>query len=135
MTHLKEFNSSNFIDILSDPDRGGYTAINYSAGSQWSWVYEARRGYLVRDTFDEDTAVEFVCGDQFDSSALGYCIANSCCQWVLSIGGTIMEDDVEFLINEVKSSHFTGGLVVELRGKYDDDWSYNYVEIVLEHFK
>ena len=72
---------------------------------------------------------------QFDSSTLGYCIVNNCCQWVLSIGGTIMEDDVEFLINEVKSSHFTGRQVVGLKGKYDDDWSYNYVEIVLEHFK
>ena len=119
LTHLKDFNSSNFFHIFNDPDGEGYTAIDFSAGSQWSWVYEARRGDLIRDTFDEDTTVEFVCEDQLDSSALGYCIANSCCQWVLSIGKTIMEDDVKLLINEVKRSRLTGGVIVGLRGKCD----------------
>ena len=119
LTSLKDLHSSNFIDILNDRNEQSNTTIDFSVSTQLSWVFEARRGELVRDTFGENATVEFTCDDQFDSSALGYCIANSCCKWVLSIQRRIMEDDTEQLVNEIKNSHLTGGVVIGLRGKID----------------
>ena len=119
LTSLKDLHSSNFIDVLNDRNQQSNTTIDFSVSTQLSWVFEARRGELVRDTFGENATVEFTCEDQFDSSALGYCIANSCCKWVLSIQRRIMEDDTEQLVNEIKNSHLTGGVVIGLRGKID----------------
>ena len=57
-----------------------YTFIDYTVASQVGWVYEAQRKDLVRETFDESLTVDYICEDHFDSTALGYCMAHSCCK-------------------------------------------------------
>ena len=122
LTHLKDFNSpSDFINVMDDPDNTGDTVIDYSVSTQLSWVYEAQRGDIVRDAFQENDTIEFKCEDQFDSSALGYCVANSRCKWVLSIGRAIDEDDASIFVEEAKRTHGTGGQIIGVRGKRSDD--------------
>ena len=121
LTELKEIEESSiFLDVMDKPPDYSETDIDYSLSSQVSWVYEAGRGMLIRDSFDEDKTVEFTCEDYLDSSALGYCIAHSRCKWVLTINRMIKEYDVELLVNEVRSSCNSGGLVVGLRGTIEE---------------
>jgi hypothetical protein len=122
LTHLKDFNStSDFINVMGDPDDAGDTVIDYSVSTQLGWVYEAQRGDIVRDAFEENKTVEFTCEDQFDSSALGYCVANSRCKWVLSIGRAIGEEAASIFVEEAKRTHGTGGQIIGVRGKRSDD--------------
>ena len=120
LTNLKDFSSSTqFIEVLDDSDED---ECYYSVSSQLSWVYEAKKEKLIRDTFGKDVTVEFTCNDFFDSSALGYCIANSCCNWVLSIARMVSEDDVHLMINEINTanSHSPVGVIVGLSGAFDE---------------
>ena len=124
LTDLNDIKSSPiFLDLMDIPPYHTQTSIDYCISSQVSWVYEAGKGVLIMDSFDEGETVEFNCEDHFDSSALGYCIAHSCCKWVLSIHRMIREYDVKLLINEVKSRHNSGGVVVGLRGTIEKHYS------------
>ena len=121
LTELNEIKSSSiFLDLMGAPPDDTRTAVDYSISSQVSWVYEAGRGMLIRDSFGEDETVQFTCVDDFDSSALGYCIAHSCCKWVLTVKRMIREYDVKLLVNEVKSSRNPGGVVIGLRGQFEE---------------
>ena len=115
LTKLKDLSSA--VDLLGTDYL--YEEEYYSIDTQVSWVHEARRGELIKSVFGENDTVEFICEDYFDSSALGYCIANSCCKWVLSITRIITEDDVKLLVNEIKGNHCPGGVVVGLNGTFD----------------
>ena len=124
LTKLNEMKSSTIflkvMDVQSDYSDCSKTAIDYSISSQVSWVYEAGRGMLIRDSFNEGKTVEFTSKDHFDSSALGYCIAHSCCKWVLTINRMIREYDVKLLVNEIKCSCNSKGVVVGLRGTIEE---------------
>ena len=122
LTHMKDFSVLDFKDVLDDED---YTdndsiSIDYSVSTQLSWINEAQRGELVMKSFNEDETVEYTCRDQFDSSALGYCIANSCCKWVLVFEREISEDDMRVFVAEVKSNESSGGVIIGLSAAFDD---------------
>ena len=117
LTELNDIKSSSiFLDLIDIPPDHTRTVVDYSISSQVSWVHEAGRGMLIKESFDEDKTVEFTCKDHFDSSALGYCIASSPCKWVLTIKRMIREYDVKLLVNEIQSSGKSGGVAVGLRG-------------------
>ena len=117
ITELNDIRSASmFLDLMDVIPDQTPTAVDYSISSQVSWVYEAGRGMLIRDSFDEDKTVEFTCEDNFDSSALDYCIAHSCCKWILTIKRMIRKYEVKMLVNEIENSYNSGGVVVGLRG-------------------
>ena len=121
LTELNDIKSSSmFLDLMDVIPDQNPTAADYSISSQVSWVYEAGKGTLIRNSFNEGETVEFTSKDHFDSSALGYCMAHSCCKWVLTIYRMIREFDVKMLVNEIKSSCNSGGVVVGLRGSIDE---------------
>ena len=122
LTHMKDFSVLDFKDVLDDEDDtdNDSISIDYSVSTQLSWINEAQRGELVMKSFNEYETVEYTCRDQFDSSALGYCIANSCCKWVLVFEREISEDDIRVFVAEVKSNESSGGVIIGLSAAFDD---------------
>ena len=123
ITKLKDFSTpSSFVGLLDQPRKCGYTTIDYTIRPHvCTWVYEALGKDIIKTAFHEEQTVEFSCDKLSDSAALGYCIAHSCCKWVLSVGGRIEKEEIDKLVDESQTSDYTGGIIVGLRGGFDED--------------
>ena len=131
LTKLEDLQcSSDFINLLNKPSHFSFTSIDHSISYQVSWVFEAHKEELIMEAFDENSTVEFMCKNHFDSAALGYCIAHSVCKWVLSIGRMVGEDEVQNLIDEMKYAH--GGVVIGLRGNENDSGAFDGLKVSLK---
>ena len=121
ITKLKDFSTpSSFISLLDQPKEWGYTAIDYTIRPHvCTWVYEALEKEIIKTTFHKDVTVEFASNELSESATLGYCIAHSCCKWVLSVSWMVKEE-VDVLVDESRTSDSTGGVIVGLRGWFDD---------------
>ena len=122
ITKLKDFStSSSFAGLLDQPTKCGYTAIDYTIRPHvCTWVYEALGKEMIKTAFSEDVTVEFACDYLPDSAALGYCITHSCCKWVLSVSGRMEKEEINILVDESQTSDSTGGVIVGLRGGFDE---------------
>ena len=122
ITKLKDFSTpSSFVGLLDQPRKCGYTAIDYTIRPHvCTWVYEAL-GKEIMKTFHEDVTVEFACDNLSDSAALGYCIIHSCCKWVLSVSGRMEKEKIDILVDESQTGDSTGGVIVGLRGGFDEE--------------
>ena len=120
ITKLKDFNTpSSFAGLLDQPIECGYTAIDYTIRPHvCTWVYEALGKEIIKTAFHEDVTVEFA-DDLSDSAALGYCITHSCCKWVLSVR-SMDKVEIDILVDESQASDSTGGIIVGLRGGFDE---------------
>ena len=125
LTNLEDMDEFKFIDLLDEPDEYSETDVDCAISYQADWLYEAGRGDLIQSAFDKTEIIDFVGGDSSDFSSLGYCIAESQCQWVLSVGREIREEDVDAMVEEINSSQATCGSIVGLRGKWYDDYCHN----------
>ena len=125
ITKLKDFSTpSSFVGLLDQPTKRGYTAIDYTIRPHvCTWVYEALGKEIIKATFHEDVTVEFSCDKLSDSAALGYCIAHSCCKWVLSVGGRMEKEEINILVDESRTCDSTGGVIVGLRGRFNDPFN------------
>ena len=123
ITKLKDFStSSSFAGLLDQPRKCGYTAIDYTIRPHvCTWVYEALGKEIIKRAFHDDVTVEFACNDLSDSAALGYCIAHSCCKWVLTVRDRMEEEEIDILVDESQTSDSTGGVIVGLRGGFDEE--------------
>ena len=63
--------------------------------------------------------------DSSDFSSLGYCIAESQCQWVLSVEREIREEDVKVVVETINGRQATCGIIVGLRGKWNNEDKYS----------
>ena len=126
ITKLKDFSTPlSFASLLDQPIECGYTAIDYTIRPHvCTWVYEALGKEIIKTAFHENVTVEFACDDLSDSAALGYCITHSCCKWVLSVSGEMEKNKIKMLVDEsqTRDSTDTGGVIVGLRGGFDEDW-------------
>ena len=120
ITKLKDFSThSSFAGLLDQPRKCGYTAIDYTIRPHvCTWVYEALGKEIIETAFHEDVTVEFA-DDFSDSPALGYCITHSCCKWVLSVW-SMDKVEIDILVDESQASDSTGGIIVGLRGGFDE---------------
>ena len=125
LTNLKDVVTSKFTDLLNEPDEYSKTNIDFAISYQADWLYEAGRGDLIQAAFDDTEIIEFVGDDSSDFSSLGYCIAESQCQWVLSVGREIREEDVEAMEEKINGRQATCGSIVGLRGRWNDDYCHN----------
>ena len=121
ITKLKDFSTpSSFSCLLDQPRKCGYTAIDYTIRPHvCTWVYEVLGKEIMKTAFHEDITVEFSYDKLSESAALGYCIAHSCCKWVLSVCW-MEKEEVDILVDESRTSDSTGGVIVGLRGGYND---------------
>jgi Ran GTPase-activating protein (RanGAP) involved in mRNA processing and transport len=120
LTKLEDFHC--FSDLLDEPQEYDCDYVDHGISSQVSWVYEARKGELFGEVLNESKTIEFSCNDFFDSCSLGYCMAHCQCQWVLSIGRKLGEEDVKMLVGEISRGQGTGGEIIGLRGGWDDEY-------------
>ena len=125
LTNLKDVDKSKFTDLLIEPDESSETDIDFAISYQADWLYEAGRGDLIQAAFDDSETLNFVGDDSSDFSSLGYCIAESQCQWVLSVGREIREEDVEAMEEKINGRQATCGSIVGLRGRWNDEYCHN----------
>ena len=122
LTNLKDVDKFKFTELLNEPDEYSETDIDcYQA----DWLYEAGRGDVIQAAFDDTEIIEFVGDDSSDFSSLGYCIAESQCQWVLSVGREIREEDVEAMEEKINGRQATCGSIVGVRGTWNDEYYHN----------
>ena len=133
ITKLKDFSTpSSFVDLLDQPTKCGYTAIDYTIRPHvCTWVYEALRKEIIRTTFHEDITLEYACYDYSDSAALGYCIAHSHCKWVLSYRCR-EKREIDVLIDESQTSDIGRGVIVGLRGRIMENNTFLPLNVSLE---
>ena len=86
-----------------------------------NWMFEAQSDDVI--SLLERKIVSVCSNNEYllllDYYSLGYCIAHSQCQWVLSLNGDIGEDQVTMLVAGVSTRQETSGRVVGLRQKWD----------------
>ena len=123
ITKLKDFSTpSSFASLLDQPRKCGYTDIDYTIRPHvCTWVYEALGKEIINTTFWENIALEFAGDHLSDSAALGYCITHSCCKWVLTVRGRMEEEEIDILNDESQTSNSTGGVIVGLRGGFNEE--------------
>ena len=119
LTNLKDVDTSKFTDLLIEQVEYSETNIDFVISYQADWLYEAGRGDLIQAAFDDTETLDFVGDDSSDFSSLGYCIAESQCQWVLSVGREIREEDVDAMEEKINGRQATCGSIVGLRGKWN----------------
>ena len=125
LTNLKDVDKSKFTDLLSEPVEYSETDIDFAISYQADWLYEAGRGDLIQAAFNDTETLDFFGDDSSDFSSLGYCIAESQCQWVLSVGREIREEDVDAMEEKTNGRQATCGSIVGLRGRWNDDYCHN----------
>ena len=120
LTKFNELESaSDLYPLLNEPIKESHTQISYTLSVQVSWLLESQRKDLIKEAFPNDAIVEYFCDEYLNFHALGYCIVHSQCQWVLSIGRAIKNEDERILLHEINVNNTCGGVIVGLRGIYD----------------
>ena len=88
-----------------------------------NWIFEAQTNDVI--SLLEKNIVYVIIKNRsmlpLDYYSLGYCIAHSQCQWVLSFREYIGREKLGMLVDAASSRQETGGRVVGLRGKWNND--------------
>ena len=133
LTSARHLNQENFLEVLDDPPDYSEIHIDWALSHQVNWVYEAQRADLIYSVFGNEDIVEFRGEGSVDFSALGYCIAHSQCQWVLTLERKISEEDVRRLLAEIHTGAVTNNKIVGLRGSLREDFEkYKCLSIATE---
>ena len=84
---------------------------------QVNWMFEAQNNELL----PKEKAIKFHRFDMVpaDYFSLGYCIARSQCQWVLSLREMISDEEVKMFIDGISTKQPSDGTVVGLGGDWD----------------
>ena len=119
LTKLAHVDPPTFVDLLQSEDFQSYSSTDFIFLEHVNWVYEAQKGDLMYCTFDEEKSIDFKgwCTSRMDYYSLGYCIAHSRCQWVLTV---LSEDEAKLLVAGLHNKQNPGGRVVELNGGFLD---------------
>ena len=119
ITRLANIQPQTYRNLLDEPTKcdGGITA-DVAVSQHVRWISEADRGDLIYSVFDTNTMVEFIGQSitKLDCYSLGYSIAHSQCQWVLTVSGEIGEEEVRMLVSGASNKQETSARVVVLRG-------------------
>ena len=128
LTKLTCFSKDTIKNIFTDTGRTGSP---YSVGCDVdvtidlvNWMFEAHSDDVISSLLERKTVSIPIENDTMlplDYYSLGYCIAHSQCQWVLSLGGEIGEEEVRMLVGGASTRQEASGRVVGLRGGWDDD--------------
>ena len=125
VTRLENIQPQAFRNLLDDPTkRDGSIVANVAVNQDHvRWISEAERGDLMSSMFDSDTIVEFI-GQNItllDYYSLGYCIAHSQCQWVLTVSDEIGEEKVRMLVSGASTRQETSATMLGLRGGENEE--------------
>ena len=128
LTKLTCFSTDTIKNIFTDTGR---TGTPYSVGCDVdvtidlvNWMFEAHSDDVISSLLERKT-VSITTNDvesmPLDYYSLGYCIAHSQCQWVLSLG-EVREEEVRMLVAGVSTRQEARGRVVGLRGWWYSDF-------------
>ena len=123
LTKLTCFSKDTIKNIFTDTGRTGSP---YSVGCDVdvtidlvNWMFEAHSDDVISSLLEGKT-VSITTDDRsmlsLDYYSLGYCIAHSQCQWVLSLDEEIGEEEVRMLVGGTSTRQEASGRVVGLRG-------------------
>ena len=125
LTKLTCFSKDTIKNIFTDTGRTGSP---YSVGCDVdvtidlvNWMFEAHSDDVI--SLLERNLVNIYSrsnNEYLSYYSVGYCIAHSQCQWVLSLGGEIGEEEVRMLVGGASTRHEASGRVVGLRGGWND---------------
>ena len=129
LTKLSCFSKDTIKNIFTDTGRTGSP---YSVGCDVDvtidlveWLFEAQKDDVISSLLERRTvSIDIKSVLPLDYYSLGYCIAHSKCQWVLSLDGDIGEEEVRMLIAGASTRQEASGRVVGLRGVWDDDFDH-----------
>ena len=128
LTKLTCFSNDTIKNIFTDTGRTGSP---YSVGCDVdvtidlvNWMFEAHSDDVISLLERKPVNIYSRSNNEYLSYySLGYCIAHSQCQWVLSLDGEdIGEEKVRMLVGGASTRQEARGRVVGLRGGWDDDF-------------
>ena len=124
LTKLSCFSKDTIKNIFTDTGRTGSP---YSVGCDVDvtidlieWMFEAQSDDVISSLLDRKTiSINMIKSAlPLDYYSLGYCIAHSKCQWVLSLNGDIGEEEVRMLVAGASTRQEASGRVVGLKGEW-----------------
>ena len=89
-----------------------------------NWMFEAQSEDVIKSLLASKTKCINISNKTMlplDYYSLGYCIAHSQCQWVLSLDGEVGEEEVRMFVVGANTRQEASGRVVGLRGGWDDE--------------
>ena len=89
-----------------------------------NWMFEAQSEDVIKSLLASKTKSVSLSNKTMlplDYYSLGYCIAHSQCQWVLSLDWEVGEEEVRMFVVGANTRQEASGRVVGLRGGWDDE--------------
>ena len=89
-----------------------------------NWMFEAQSEDVIKSLLASKTKSVSISNKTMlplDYYSLGYCIAHSQCQWLLSLDREVGEEEVKMFVAGANTREEASGSVVGLRGRWDDD--------------